>query len=274
MELYNDLLPDPLPTEPMALASAWLATALAARQQPNPDAMVLATASTSGQPSARIVLCKDFDIEQGRVSFVTNYDSRKGRELEQNPRAALVFHWDHAHRQVRFEGIVVKAPAAESDAYFASRNWQRRIGAWASAQSQPLRSREQLNQAVRAAAERFGLPHPRSKTSISRNGRDSAAAVLGWLLRLGRCGGTVDRRRVANSRTRALDALANYRGRRAFVPARGRRRGCSRKPAHVAQPPHRDSAADPRDRRLRQLVRPAQHHRLGRNPVDRRVSDR
>jgi len=160
MDLYNDLLPDPLPTEPMALVSAWLATALAARQQPNPDAMVLATATAEGLPSARVVLCKDFDIEQGRVSFVSNYDSRKGRELERNPRAALVMHWDHAHRQVRFEGIVVKAPPAESDAYFASRNWQRRLGAWASAQSQPLASREQLNAAVNAAADRFGVPHP------------------------------------------------------------------------------------------------------------------
>jgi len=160
MELYNDLLPDPLPTEPMALASAWLATARAARQQPNPDAMVLATATSSGQPSARIVLAKEFDIENGRVSFVTNYDSRKGRELAENPRAALVLHWDHAHRQVRIEGVVVKAPANESDEYFASRNWQRRIGAWASAQSQPLSSREQLNAAVRAAADRFGVPHP------------------------------------------------------------------------------------------------------------------
>jgi pyridoxamine 5'-phosphate oxidase len=160
MELYNDLLPDPLPTEPMALASAWLATALAARQQPNPDAMVLATASASGQPSARIVLCKDFDVEDGRVSFVTNYDSRKGREIAENARVALVFHWDHAHRQVRIEGIVVKAPENQSDEYFASRNWQRRIGAWASAQSQPLGSREQLNAAVRAAADRFGVPHP------------------------------------------------------------------------------------------------------------------
>jgi pyridoxamine 5'-phosphate oxidase len=160
MELYNDLLPDPLPTEPMALASAWLATALAARQQPNPDSMVLATAGASGQPSARVVLCKEFDIENGRVSFVTNYDSRKGRELADNPRAALVLHWDHAHRQVRIEGVVVKAPAGESDEYFASRNWQRRIGAWASAQSQPLHSREQLNAAMRAAADRFGAPHP------------------------------------------------------------------------------------------------------------------
>jgi pyridoxamine 5'-phosphate oxidase len=160
MELFNDLLPDPLPAEPMALASAWLATALAARQQPNPDAMVLATATASGEPSARIVLCKEFDVERGRVSFVTNYDSRKGREIAENSRAALVFHWDHAHRQVRIEGIVLKAPDPESDAYFASRNWQRRIGAWASAQSQPLRSREQLTAAVRAAATRFGVPEP------------------------------------------------------------------------------------------------------------------
>ena len=160
MELFNDLLPDPLPAEPMALASAWLATALAARQQPNPDAMVLATATASGLPSARIVLCKEFDVELGRVSFVTNYDSRKGRDIAENSRAALVFHWDHAHRQIRVEGMVLKAPESESDAYFPSRNWQRRIGAWASAQSQPLRSREQLNPAVRAAAKRFGVPEP------------------------------------------------------------------------------------------------------------------
>jgi pyridoxamine 5'-phosphate oxidase len=160
MELFNDLLPDPLPAEPMAIANAWLATALAARQQPNPDAMVLATSSASGQPSARIVLCKELDVEQGRVSFVSNFDSRKGRELGENGRAALVFHWDHSHRQIRMEGVVVKASDAESDAYFASRNWQRRIGAWASAQSQPLSSRAQLNEAVRSAAARFGAPEP------------------------------------------------------------------------------------------------------------------
>jgi pyridoxamine 5'-phosphate oxidase len=160
MELYNDLLPDPLPAEPMALASAWLATALAARQQPNPDSMVLATATASGHPSARVVLCKEFDVEFGRVSFVTNYDSRKGRELAENSRAALVFHWDHAHRQIRVEGVVVKAPEAESDAYFQSRNWQRRIGAWASAQSQPLRGRGDLNASVSAVAKRFGTPEP------------------------------------------------------------------------------------------------------------------
>lgn len=160
MELFNDLLPDPLPAEPMAIASAWLATALAARQQPNPDAMILATATADGRPSARVVLCKEFDVEQGRISFVSNYDSRKGRELAENSRAALVFHWDHSHRQIRVEGVVTRASAAESDEYFASRNWQRRIGAWASQQSRPLESREQLNAAVRAAAGRFGAPEP------------------------------------------------------------------------------------------------------------------
>jgi pyridoxamine 5'-phosphate oxidase len=160
MELFNDLLPDPLPAEPMALASAWLVTALAARQQPNPDAMVLATATASGHPSARVVLCKEFDVEPGRVSFVSNYDSRKGQELRENARAALVLHWDHAHRQVRVEGVVARAPGAESDEYFASRNWQRRIGAWASAQSQPLDSREQLDAQVKAVAKRFGAPVP------------------------------------------------------------------------------------------------------------------
>jgi len=160
MELYNDLLPDPLPAEPMALAGAWRATALASRQQPNPDAMVLATATATGHPSARVVLCKEFDAELGRVSFVTNYDSRKGREIAENARAALVFHWAHAHRQIRVEGVVLKAPETESDDYFQSRNWQRRIGAWARAQTQPLRGREQLNQAVRAVAQRFGTPEP------------------------------------------------------------------------------------------------------------------
>jgi pyridoxamine 5'-phosphate oxidase len=71
-----------------------------------------------------------------------------------------VFHWDHAHRQIRIECVGVKAPTSESDAYFATRNWQRLIVAWASVQRQPLRSREQLNAAVRAAADRFGTPQP------------------------------------------------------------------------------------------------------------------
>ena len=161
MELYNDLLPDPLPAEPMALASAWFATALASRQQPNPDAMVLATATASGLPSARVVLCKEFDAELGRVSFVTNYESRKGRELAENSRAALVFHWDHAHRQIRIEGVVLKAPEAESDEYLQSRNWQRRIGAWASPQSDAIASREWLEERWAELGRQHGENPPR-----------------------------------------------------------------------------------------------------------------
>jgi pyridoxamine 5'-phosphate oxidase len=97
--------------------------------------------------------------------FFTNYLSRKGRQLEGNPRAAAVIHWDALHRQVRVEGPVVKAPAADSDAYFASRPWQSRLGAWASKQSEPLGSRKDLARAVADTAERFGVPDPAEPAS-------------------------------------------------------------------------------------------------------------
>lgn len=155
-----ELLPEPLPEEPLALAAAWLAQAWRSAQQPNPNAMVLATVAASGRPSARVVLCKDLVPQPGYLSFYTNYDSQKGRDLAQNSRAAAVLHWDHLHRQVRIEGAVTQAPAADSDAYFAARPWQRRIGAWASAQSRPIDSRDALVAAVRASAARFGAPEP------------------------------------------------------------------------------------------------------------------
>jgi pyridoxamine 5'-phosphate oxidase len=121
--------------------------------------MVLATVDGRGQPSARVVLCKDIAAEAGFIAFYTNYLSRKGRELEQNPRAAIVFHWDNQRRQVRAEGRVARLPTAESDAYFSSRPWQSRLGAWASRQSEPVESREALRAAVAAAARRFGVPY-------------------------------------------------------------------------------------------------------------------
>ena len=152
MSLPAQFLDDPLPSEPLALAADWLAEARRLRQQPNPDAMVVATVDAAGLPSARVVLCKEIVVRPGYLAFFTNYDSRKGRELEDRPRAALVLHWDHLHRQVRIEGRVVRASAAESDAYFASRPWQRRIGAWASAQSQPVGSRAELEANVVAVA--------------------------------------------------------------------------------------------------------------------------
>jgi len=101
------------------------------------------------------VLCKEIDDATGSIVFHTNYASRKGRELAANPRAALVFHWDHRHRQVRVEGVVAPLSAAENDAYFRTRPWQSRLGAWASQQSQPVESRLALKKAVAAAALKF-----------------------------------------------------------------------------------------------------------------------
>ncbi|HXC58714.1 MAG TPA: pyridoxal 5'-phosphate synthase, partial [Steroidobacteraceae bacterium] len=117
----DESLPETLPAEPMPVVAEWLAEAQRSGQQPNPNAMVLATCDDQGRPAARVVLAKEIDAKAGTVRFVTNYDSRKGLELAANPRAALVMHWDHQHRQVRIEGVVRRAAAADSDAYFASR---------------------------------------------------------------------------------------------------------------------------------------------------------
>jgi pyridoxamine 5'-phosphate oxidase len=151
-------LPDPLPTDPLAIAAQWLAEAWTLSAQPNPNAMTLATVGADGRPSARIVLCKDIVLEGGFIRFVSNYESRKGVELSSEPRAAVVMHWDHLHRQVRIEGIVERSPTAESDEYFQTRPWQSRVGAWASAQSRPVLSRNQLIEQLRAAGRRFSTP--------------------------------------------------------------------------------------------------------------------
>lgn len=162
MAHHTELLPEPLPAEPLATVSDWLAQAWAAKRQPNANAMVLATSTPDGHPSARVVLCKDIVPQPGFIVFYTNYLSAKGRALGANPRAAAVMHWDALHRQVRIEGPVVKAPAADSDAYFASRAWASRIAAWASSQSEPVASRAVLLEKVAAAARRFGAPVPGS----------------------------------------------------------------------------------------------------------------
>jgi pyridoxamine 5'-phosphate oxidase len=155
----TETLPDPLPDNPLQVASDWLEQARIDALQPNPNAMVLATADGRGQPSARVVLCKDIAPAAGFLTFYTNYESRKGRELEANPRAAAVFHWDHRHRQVRVEGRVERLSDAENDAYFSSRPWQSRLGAWASRQSAPVESRSILALAIASAARRFGIPY-------------------------------------------------------------------------------------------------------------------
>jgi len=159
--LSKGFLPGTLPDDPMALFSQWFEGARTARAQPNPDAMALATATTDGRPAVRIVLCKKLVLDPGYVVFFTNYDSRKGGELEANPRAAAVLHWDAFGRQVRLEGPIVRSPGPESDEYFASRALDSRIGAWASLQSQPLDSRSTLLKRVAAEASRFGTRVPR-----------------------------------------------------------------------------------------------------------------
>jgi pyridoxamine 5'-phosphate oxidase len=124
--------------------------------------MTLATADLQGWPSARVVLLKGLD-ERGLV-FYTNYDSRKGRELAENPRAALVFYWARLDRQVRIEGMVERTSREESEAYFISRPLGSRLGAWASPQSRPIAGRGELESRLREAGERFGeeVPLPES----------------------------------------------------------------------------------------------------------------
>jgi pyridoxamine 5'-phosphate oxidase len=160
MAFHQETLPDPLPAEPLSLVVSWLEQVTRARAQPNPNAMVLATVDAHGSPSARVVLCKDVQPRPGYITFFTNYLSRKGSELAAHPRAAAVIHWDSMRRQVRFEGPITRTTESESDAYFASRAWQSRIGAWASQQSAPVASRAELERATRRVAERFGTPSP------------------------------------------------------------------------------------------------------------------
>lgn len=164
----NDFLPEPLPDNPLPLFTSWFRQARERATQPNPDAMVLATSDANNAPSARVVLCKLLAESDGYVVFFTNYQSRKGRELAEHPRAAAVFHWDAMHRQVRIEGPVVRSPLQESDDYFASRALISRIGAWASQQSQPLKSRAALAEQVEAAAARFGVSPTASDGHVPR----------------------------------------------------------------------------------------------------------
>jgi pyridoxamine 5'-phosphate oxidase len=164
MAEHIEILPETLPDEPLGIAANWLEEAWRRRLQPNPNAMVLCT-ERDGRPSARVVLCKDIVPDPGYVVFYTNYLSRKGRELAGNPRAAAVIHWDHLQRQIRFEGHATTAPASDSDAYFASRAVQSRIGAWASAQSEPIGSRAALIESVAAAARRLGVTDPENAAS-------------------------------------------------------------------------------------------------------------
>src|SRR5512138_261838 len=138
--------------DPLVEFARWFAEAQEA-EVPEPNAMTLATATRDGAPSARIVLLKAFD-ERGFV-FFTDYRSRKGGELEDNPRGALVFYWHELERQVRITGSVVKTSSAESDEYFRSRPLGSRLGAWVSHQSRVIPSRDVLERDLEQIERRF-----------------------------------------------------------------------------------------------------------------------
>lgn len=149
---------DAAASEPLAQFERWLAEAVQAKV-PEPSAMTLATVGADGRPSTRIVLLKGCDA-RGLV-FYTNRDSRKGQELALHPQAALQFHWVELERVVRIEGTVSFVDDAESDAYYASRPLDSRIGAWASPQSQVIASRAVLVAEAARQAAVHGLHPPR-----------------------------------------------------------------------------------------------------------------
>ena len=149
MDVWNNVQP----ADPLELFALWLQEA--ERSEPNdPNAAALATSTLAGQPSVRMVLVKRAD-ERG-FCFFTNAESRKGNELQTNPRAALCFHWKTLGRQVRVEGLVTEMDAVDVDEYFHSRSRNSQIGAAVSQQSRPLASREELE----AGFRKFALEHP------------------------------------------------------------------------------------------------------------------
>lgn len=138
--------------DPVVQFEHWLNDAINA-QLPEPNAMTLATSTFEGKPSARIVLLKQFGADG--FSFFTNYDSRKAKNLLQNPYAGLVFYWPELERQVRIEGKVAKVSVAESDMYFRTRPEKSKLGAWASPQSSVIPNRKYLESLMSDFEEEF-----------------------------------------------------------------------------------------------------------------------
>lgn len=146
--------------DPLEQFDAWLREAIDA-ELTEPTAMILATATASGIPSVRTVLLKSYD-RKGFV-FYTNYKSRKGIEIEENPHASVLFFWPQLQRQVRLSGILSKTDPADSERYFKERPVESRISAWVSSQSQPLDSKAELEENYRLFEEKYSskeIPYP------------------------------------------------------------------------------------------------------------------
>jgi pyridoxamine 5'-phosphate oxidase len=160
----NPALPEPLPADPLPLVRDWIAEAETRVRAAT--AMALATVDPDGRPSARMVVCRGFDLRAGWLAFYSDRPSRKGIALAAHPRAAVVFHWEALGRQVRIEGPVTEAPGDMTDAYWRSRPLDARIAAVASDQSEPIASRAALLAKVDAAAARYGNAPPRPERWI------------------------------------------------------------------------------------------------------------
>jgi pyridoxamine 5'-phosphate oxidase len=150
----------------MHWVAAWLADATDKAVKRNPDSMAIITSGSDARPSARMVLCKDFQADPGYLVFYTNYNSNKASQIQENPNVSVLFHWDSLGRQVRIEGQAVRSPDAESDAYFATRDWGSQIGAWGSDQSSPLASRSALIAQVGKRALKLGVNVAKNLQSI------------------------------------------------------------------------------------------------------------
>jgi pyridoxamine 5'-phosphate oxidase len=147
------LAEDPLPDEPVSIVERWLAEGFADPAIENAHAVALATVDPDGRPSVRMVLCNVIDSVRGAFTMYTNRESRKGRAIAHERRAAIAFHWPG--RQVRVEGVIEWTPDDLCDAYFATRPLEARLGAWASRQSEPVASRALLLEELEAVAQRF-----------------------------------------------------------------------------------------------------------------------
>jgi pyridoxamine 5'-phosphate oxidase len=160
MEMFPALNKSDVDRNPIKQFATWYneAIALGVSEQ-DAISMTLATATKAGKPDARIVLLKNFD-DSGFV-FFTNYESRKGNELDENPQACLLFYWSKVWRQVRVEGSVEQVSEAESEDYFQTRPLGSKIGAWASNQSEVVESRDALEQRFAETSERYGEDVPR-----------------------------------------------------------------------------------------------------------------
>ena len=150
-------LPETLPESPFPIFKKWFDKAWEERKTPNTNAMTLSTMHPDGYPDSRIVLCKAIEPEPGNIVFYTNYNGAKGQQLAKTPFASVVFHWDDDERQARIRGPITNATEEESNAYFASRRLESRLGAWVSDQSEPIESRDALLEKVAEVMDKLGL---------------------------------------------------------------------------------------------------------------------